>query len=318
MTKWNDLKAIAMRRAFVPTADTLIAFECAARHLSFTRAAEELHLTQGAISKQVRQLEDRLGVELFRRVRQRIVLTDAGRLYLHDIRGALEQMTAATRQVMSYAGSADVLNLAVLPTFGTRWLAPRLAGFARRYPDAGLNLSVRLQPFDFSEEPFDGAIHHGDPVWAGAIAEHLFDEEVIPVASRAFRDRHEIRSPMDLVRVPRLQLATRPFAWRQWFELAGVETDAAFQGARFEQFVMISEAAIHHAGAALIPRFFVEAELSSGRLVRLFDLSVQQQSAYYFVYPEGRTMRPVVSAFRQWLMEEARAARTARDTMLPG
>jgi LysR family glycine cleavage system transcriptional activator len=307
-----------MRRAFVPPADTLIAFECAARHLSFTRAAEELHLTQGAVSKQVRHLEDRLGVELFRRVRQRIVLTDAGRLYLHDIRGALEQMTVATRQVMSYAGSADVLNLAVLPTFGTRWLAPRLADFARRYPDAGLNLSVRLQPFDFSEEPFDGAIHHGDPVWAGAIAEHLFDEEVVPVASRAFRDRHNIRSPADLARVPRLQLATRPLAWRQWFDKAGVETDAAFQGARFEQFVMISEAAIHHAGAALIPRFFVETELASGRLVRLFDLSPDQQTAYYFVYPEGRTLRPVVTGFRQWLMEEARAARTKRETMLPG
>jgi len=307
-----------MRRAFVPPADALIAFECAARHLSFTRAAEELHLTQGAISKQVRQLEDRLGVELFRRIRQRIVLTDAGRIYLHDIRGALEQMTAATRQVMSYAGSADVLNLAVLPTFGTRWLAPRLSEFIRRYPDAGLNLSVRLQPFDFEEEPFDGAIHHGDPVWAGAIAERLFDEEVIPVSSRAFRDRHEIRTPADLARVPRLQLATRPLAWRQWFELAGVETDTAFQGARFEQFVMISEAAIHHAGAALIPRFFVEAELASGRLVRLFDLSLGEQTAYYFVYPEGRTMRPVVTAFRQWLMEEARTARTNRETMLPG
>jgi len=307
-----------MRRAFVPPADTLIAFECAARHLSFTRAAEELHLTQGAVSKQVRQLEDRLGVELFRRVRQRIVLTDAGRLYLHDIRGALEQMTAATRQVMSYAGSADVLNLAVLPTFGTRWLAPRLAEFDRRYPDAGLNLSVRLQPFDFDEEPFDGAIHHGDPVWAGAIAERLFDEEVVPVASRAFRDRHQIRTPADLARVPRLQLATRPLAWRQWFDLAGVETDAAFQGARFEQFVMITEAAIHHAGAALIPRFFIEAELASGRLVRLFDLSLAQQTAYYFVYPEGRTMRPVVTAFRKWLMEEARTARTRRETMLPG
>ncbi len=307
-----------MRRAFVPPADTLIAFECAARHLSFTRAAEELHLTQGAVSKQVRHLEDRLGVELFRRVRQRIVLTDAGRLYLHDIRGALEQMTAATRQVMSYAGSADVLNLAVLPTFGTRWLAPRLAGFARRHPDAGLNLSVRLQPFDFDEEPFDGAIHHGDPVWAGAIAERLFDEDVVPVASRVFRDRHEIRTPADLARVPRLQLATRPFAWRQWFDFARVETDAAFQGARFEQFVMISEAAIHHAGAALIPRFFVEAELASGRLVRLFDLSLSQKTAYYFVYPEGRTIRPVVAAFRKWLMEEARAARTGRETMLPG
>ncbi|TYC64461.1 LysR family transcriptional regulator [Rhodobacterales bacterium] len=307
-----------MRRAFVPPADTLIAFECAARHLSFTRAAEELHLTQGAVSKQVRHLEDRLGVELFRRVRQRIVLTDAGRLYLHDIRGALEQMFAATRQVMSYAGSADVLNLAVLPTFGTRWLAPRLASFARRYPDAGLNLSVRLQPFDFNEEPFDGAIHHGDPVWAGAIAERLFDEDVIAVSSRAFRDRHDIRVPADLARVPRLQLATRPLAWRQWFDLAGVETDSAFQGARFEQFVMISEAAIHHAGAALIPRFFVEAELSAGRLVSLFDLSLQQTSAYYFVYPENRTMRPVVAAFRQWLMDEARTARSGREAMLPG
>ncbi|MEM8702502.1 MAG: LysR substrate-binding domain-containing protein [Pseudomonadota bacterium] len=306
-----------MKRAFIPSADTLIAFECAARHLSFTRAAEELHLTQGAISKQVRHLETRLGVELFRRVRQRIVLTDAGRIYLHDIRGALEQMTSATRQVMSYAGSADVLNLAVLPTFGTRWLAPRLAEFGRKYPDAGLNLSVRLQPFDFDEEPFDGAIHHGDPVWAGAIAERLFAEDVIPVASRVFKERHDIRAPQDLARVPRLQLATRPLAWRQWFDLAGVETDTAFQGARFEQFVMISEAAIHHAGAALMPKLFIEDELASGRLVRLFDLSLDQQTAYYFVYPEGRTMRPVVSAFRKWLTQEAAAAQVRRETMLP-
>lgn len=307
-----------MKRAFLPPADALIAFECAARHLSFTRAAEELHLTQGAVSKQVRHLEDRLGVELFRRVRQRIVLTDAGRLYLHDIRGALEQMTTATRQVMSYAGSEDVLNLAVLPTFGTRWLAPRLAEFQRRHPSAGLNLSVRLQPFDFGSEPFDGAIHHGDPVWVGAIAEPLFPEEVVAVASRPFRDRHGIRKPEDLVHVPRLQLATRPLAWRQWFDMSGVETDAAFQGARFEQFGMISEAAVHHAGAALIPKFFIEEELASGRLVRLFDLPMPQQTAYYFVYPENRTLRPVVTAFRSWLMEEARAAKANREEMLPG
>ncbi|MTI44709.1 transcriptional regulator, LysR family [Roseibium hamelinense] len=307
-----------MKRAFVPPADALIAFECAARHASFTRAAEELNLTQGAISKQIRHLEDRLGVELFRRVRQRIVLTDAGRIYLHDIKGALEELTDATRQVMSYAGSEDVLNLAVLPTFGTRWLAPRIAGFSKRYPAAGLNLSVRLQPFDFSVEPFDGAIHHGNPVWAGAIAEPLFAEEVIPVASRAFRDRHNINSPAELSRVPRLQLSTRPMAWRQWFDLAGVSTTAAFQGARFEQFVMIAEAAVHSAGAALIPRFFIEDELASGRLVRLFDLSLRQQTAYYFVYPENRTLRPVVKAFRSWLIEEARMARADREAMLPG
>ena len=307
-----------MKRAFIPPADALIAFECSARHSSFTRAAEELHLTQGAISKQIRHLEDRLGVELFRRVRQRIVLTDAGRLYLHDIRGALESMTAATRQIMSFAGSSDVLNLAVLPTFGTRWLAPRIADFSRQYPEAGLNLSVRLQPFDFEHEPFDCAIHHGGPVWAGAIAERLFDEEVIPVASRAFQDRYGIETPADLARVPRLQLSTRPLAWRQWFDLAGIEQAAAFQGARFEQFVMITEAAVHDAGAALVPRLFVEEELASGRLVRLFDLPLVQKTAYYFVYPENRTLRPLVNRFRIWLKEEARHARTGREAMLPG
>ncbi|NVK34250.1 MAG: LysR family transcriptional regulator [Rhodobacteraceae bacterium] len=307
-----------MKRGFVPPADALIAFECAARHASFTRAAEELHLTQGAISKQVRHLEDRLGMELFRRVRQRIVLTDAGRLYLHDIRGALEQLTAATRQVMSYAGNEDVLNLAVLPTFGTRWLAPRLSEFEKRYSGAGLNISVRLRPFDFAAEPFDGAIHHGDPVWAGAIAESLFAENVIPVASRAFRDRFDIREPKDLISVPRLQLSTRPDAWKQWFDKAGVITEIAYQGARFEQFGMITEAAIHHMGAALVPKIFVESELASGRLVSLFDLSLAQHSAYYFVYPENRTLRPVVAAFRTWLHEEAQIVRTDRETMLPG
>jgi len=307
-----------MKRAFIPQADALVAFECAARHLSFTRAAEELHLTQGAISKQVRLLETRLGVELFRRVRQRIVLTDAGRLYLHEVRRSLDQLTAATRQVMSFAGSADVLNLAVLPTFGTRWLAPRLTEFQRRYPDAGFNLSVRLRPFDFATEPFDGAIHHGDPVWAGALAEPLFPEEVIPVASHGFIDRYSISEPADLLRVPRLQLATRPLAWRHWFDLAGVPTDSAFQGPRFEQFVMISEAAAHDFGAALMPKFFIEDELATGRLVRLFDISLVQRSAYHFVYPEDRTLRPVVAAFRSWLMEEARVARNGRESMLPG
>jgi len=307
-----------MRRAFIPPADTLIAFECAARHGSFTRAAKELHLTQGAISKQVRQLEDRLGVELFRRVRQRIVLTDAGRIYLHDICGAMESLTSATRQVMSYAGSEDVLNLAVLPTFGTRWLAPRLSGFLKVYPKAGLNLSVRLQPFDFANESFDGAIHHGDPVWAGAIAEPLFPEDVIPVASPVFRDRHNISEPADLTRVPRLQLATRPLAWRQWFDVAGVQTDVAFQGARFEQFVMISEAAIHHLGAALMPSFFIRDELAAGRLVQLFDVSLSQTTAYHFVYPENRTLRPVVKAFRTWFLDEAHRAFASDDEVLPG
>ncbi|WP_349358827.1 LysR substrate-binding domain-containing protein [Stappia sp.] len=304
-----------MKRGFVPHADSLIAFECAARHGSFTRAAEELHLTQGAVSKQVRHLETRLGVELFKRVRQRIVLTDAGRLYLHDVRGALESLTAATRQVMSFAGNEDVLNLATLPSFGTRWLAPRLARFVAVHPTASLNLAVRLRPFDFAKEPFDAAIHYGDPVWAGAIAEPLFREDVIAVASPRFRDRHRIETPADLAPLMRLHQSTRPLAWRQWFECAGVDTDLAFQGPRFEQFVMMAQAAAHDLGAALVPRFFVAEELDEGRLVQLFDHVLRLPSAYHLVFPENRTLRPIAGAFRDWLHREV--ARENADEATP-
>ncbi len=306
-----------MKRGFVPPIDSLIAFECAARHGSFTRAAEELHLTQGAISKQVRHLEERLAVELFKRVRQRIVLTDAGRLYLHDVRGALEHLTGATRQVMSFGGSADVLNLAALPTFATRWLAPRLAEFQSHYPNASFNIAVRLRPFDFSKEPFDAAIHYGEPVWAGAITETLFQEDVIAVASPRFKQRHAINGPQDLANVVRLHQSTRPLAWRQWFELANVETPAAFQGPRFDQFVTIVQAAMHDLGAALVPRFFIEEELADGRLIALSPLCLKLSSAYHFVYPEDRTLRPVVAAFREWIEETARKVTHSPQNQAP-
>ncbi|MDX5595050.1 LysR substrate-binding domain-containing protein [Pseudovibrio sp. SPO723] len=306
-----------MKRGFIPPIDSLIAFESAARHGSFTRAAEELFLTQGAVSKQVRLLEGRLGVELFKRVRQRIVLTDAGRLYLHDIRGTLEKMTTATRQVMSFGGSEDVLNLAVLPTFGTRWLAGRLPRFHERYPEASFNLSVRLRPFDFEAEPFDGAIHYGEPVWARAICEPLFPEDVVPVCSRSFRDRYGLRKPEDLCTVMRLHQSTRPDAWQRWFMEAGVETDLAFQGPRFDQFTMISQAAAAGLGVALVPKFFITEELKSGALVTLFDTTLKLSSAYHFVYPENRTLRPVVKTFKAWLQEEAKDQKD-REELLPG
>ncbi|MAA97339.1 MAG: LysR family transcriptional regulator [Stappia sp.] len=296
-----------MKRGFVPHADSLIAFECAARHGSFTRAAEELHLTQGAVSKQVRHLETRLGVELFKRVRQRIVLTDAGRLYLQDVRGAIEHLVAATRQVMSFAGNEDVLNLATLPSFGTRWLAPRLARFIEAVPTASFNIAVRLRPFDFAKEPFDLAIHYGDPVWAGAVAEPLFREDVIAVASPGFLERHPVATPADLAPVLRLHQSTRPLAWRQWFECAGVETDLAFQGPRFEQFVLMAEASANGLGVALVPRFFVDRDLAEGRLVKLFETELRLPSAYHLVYPENRTLRPVAARFRDWLKGEAAA-----------
>ncbi|WP_244635953.1 LysR family transcriptional regulator [Chthonobacter albigriseus] len=283
----------------------LTAFESAGRHLSFSRAAAELHLTQGAISRQVRQLEETLGVVLFERVNQRVFLTDAGRLYLREVQRILADLGAATQRVLGFAGTAGTLNLAVLPTFATRWLMPRLPGFLRHHPDTTVNFSVRLEPFDFLEEPFDGAIHHGEPTWPGAVCEHLCDESVLPVAAPGLREKLGIGSPEDLDRVPLLHQSTRPTAWRDWFAAAGVTSRNAFKGAHFDQFAMIAEAAVAGLGVALVPRFLVEEELRSGRLVVLFDAPLSSGTGYWFVYPEAKSGSALVRAFADWLKREA-------------
>ena len=172
----------------LPSIDALTAFESAARHQSFTRAAAELNLTQGAISRQIRLLEDRLGSSLFQRVRQRVILTDAGRAYLLEVRRILDGLESATLRLMTVGASTNVLNLAVLPAVATHWLLPRLPDFFRKYPKVSINCGVRLSPFDFKTDPFDAAIHYGAPIWAGAIVHHLMDEDLVPVCTPSFRN----------------------------------------------------------------------------------------------------------------------------------
>ena len=288
------------RKAFLPPVADLLAFEAAARHTSISRAAHELHFTQSAISRQIRQLEDQLGMALFHRVRQRIVLTDAGRLYAADVRAALQQLSGATQRVMAFSGGG-LLNLAVLPTFGTRWLIPRMGDFAQCCPDVTVNFSARSEPFDFALEPFDAAIHFGAPHWAGAVCEYLMQEEVVPLCSPAYRHRHGIESVADLAGVVLLQQSTRPTQWAEWFEHVSGATTQALRGPRFEQFAMIAQAAVSGLGVALLPRFLVEAELASGALVALFPEALRGSDAYYLVYPESRAEAPLVQAFRDWV-----------------
>ena len=164
------------RRTFLPPMADLLAFEATARHTSISRAADELHLTQSAVSRQIRQLEAQLGMALFHRVRQRVVLTDAGRVYAVDVRTLLQQLSDATQKTMAASGGGGLLNMAVLPTFGTRWLIPRLGDFVQRYPDVTVNIAARTEPFDFAKEPFDAAIHFGAPHWAEAVCEYLMHE----------------------------------------------------------------------------------------------------------------------------------------------
>jgi LysR family glycine cleavage system transcriptional activator len=295
------------RRGFLPPIGSLVAFECAARHESFSRAAEELALTQSAVSRQIRALEEIVGVALFERVRQRVVLSEAGRAYLADVRRSLGDLGDATHRVMGFAGTRGVLDLAVLPTFGTRWLVPRLPRFLAAHPGVTVDLAARIEPFDFAAEPFDAAIHVGQPVWAGGVLEHLMDEEVVPVGRPDWLASRGLSTPADLAGLPLLHQSTRPSAWADWFASVGVTTDAAWRGPRFDQFSMVAEAAACGMGAALVPRFLIEEELASGRLTQLFPEPLATRSAYYVVHPASKGRSALLRAFEEWIVAEAKA-----------
>jgi LysR family glycine cleavage system transcriptional activator len=294
----------------LPSLDALVAFESAARYQSFTRAAAELNVTQGAISRQIRVLEDRLGVLLFERVRRRVVLTDSGRAYLLEVRRLLNNLKSATLRLMTAGEHGKVLNLAVFPAVATHWLIPRLPDFFSKHPNVGMSCSVRLTPFDFATEPFDAAFHVGPPTWAGAVLHHLMDECVVPVCSPTFRSARGIHHIDDLTRTPLLHPASRPAAWAAWFERSKLPKTNAFQGLIFDNYAMLSAAAMAGLGVALLPTFFVADELNKGKLVRVAPPR-RTKDAYYLVVPEGKTGLPHVHAFVQWILEAKRATRSA-------
>jgi LysR family transcriptional regulator, glycine cleavage system transcriptional activator len=292
------------RKSFLPSVGDLLAFEATSRHTSISRASEELHLTQSAVSRQISQLEAQLGMALFHRVRQRVVLTDAGRIYATEVRTVLQQLSGATQKTMSWSDGGRLLNLAVLPTLGTRWLIPRLVDFSERYPDVTVNIASRHEPFDFAQVPLDAAIHFGAPHWAGAVCEYLMHEQVVPLCSPGYQKRHGIREIQDLSSVVLLHQTTRPSQWADWFEQVGTDSVHALRGPCYEQFAMIAQAAVSGLGAALLPRFLVETEITAGALVELFPQALTSTDAYYLVYPESRAQTPLVRAFCDWLLAQ--------------
>ena len=219
-----------MRRK-IPGTDLLVAFETAARHQSFTRAAEELSLTQSAVCRKISALEDYLGVLLFNRVKKRVSLSGAGQIYARQVRENLKRIEHDTLSLMAHRSADRVLQLAVIPTFATRWLIPRLADFKAQCPEIVLDLTTRNEPFMFIDTPFDAAIHFGDPVWPGAITEYLFGEEMVPVCTRKLLCGKASVEPWELENMPLLHQSSRPDAWRQWFEVAGLSNVNAMGGA---------------------------------------------------------------------------------------
>ncbi len=293
-------------RRFLPSISQLTAFEAAARSLSFTLAAQELDLTQSAVSRQIKALEEQLGVALFVRERQKVRLTAAGETYVRDVRTALSTLASASITLHANPGGG-MLDLAILPTFGARWLAPRLAGFLERHPGITIHFSTRLKPFSFADERFDAAIHFGRPDWPESKAVFLMEETVIPACAPDFRDRYRAETASQLAQVPLIHLSSRPDAWRRWFATHGLASGGS-AGMVFDQFATAAQAARHGLGVALLPEFLIERERTEGDLVPAMDAPLRSEEAYYLVYPNGRAGYPPLVAFRQWLVDEAGGA----------
>lgn len=297
---------MAIPRRFLPSMSLLYAFEAAARSENFTAAAAELSLTQSAVSRQVRALEELLGCDLFLRERQTVKLTAAGEAYASEIREALRKIGTATLGLRANPAGGS-LNLAILPTLGTRWLAPRLPGFLAENPGITVNLTTRLAPFDFQFDQVDAAIHFGEADWSGADMELLMGEVVVPACSVGLRAQLGIGSPQDLAKAPLLHLISRPDAWERWFAAMDM-TVGHVSGMLIDQFATAAQAAAAGMGVALLPKFLIEAELARGDLVEaVADGAVPSAGHYYLAWPPKRSSYPPLQAFRAWLKQQLAA-----------
>ena len=286
-------------RRFLPPTAYLRAFEAAARCGSVTLAARELSLTQSAVSRQILALEAQLGVDLFHRERQTIRLTLAGDAYARDIREALRKITAASLTLRANPGGGS-LTLACLPTWGARWLMPRLPGFLTANPGVTVNVLTRLVPFDFAREPVDAAIHFGAADWPGARMQRLQTEWLQPMCSPAMKARFGFGTAADLRAAPLLHLESRPDAWERYLADAGAPVEEV-QGALFDQFSTLAAAAAAGIGLALLPMILTEGERATGSLVAALDLAMESRDAYHLVWPAEREAHPPLRAFRVWL-----------------
>lgn len=285
-----------LARRYLPSIPSLLALEAVDRLGTASAAAAELHLTQGAVSRQLQVLEGQLGVTLLLRDRHRLRLTPAAQEFVAEARAALHRLDQAALALRANP-SGGSLNLAILPAFGMHWLAPRLAKFAGLHPEVTVNLSTRLKPFNFTDSRFDAAIHYGRQDWPGVDYLKLTEEEILAVAAPVLAP---IGVASDALSLPLLQLESRSGDWGRWLAHhghAGLRPPAML----FDQFATMQQAAIHGMGAALLPVFLITRDLAEGRLVPLFGPPIRALGSYYLVWPKDRPRRAPLSSFIAWL-----------------
>jgi DNA-binding transcriptional LysR family regulator len=289
-----------------PSISLLVAFEAAARHRSFTRAGQELSLTQSAVSRQVQALESLLDVKLFQRSGRQIALTEIGAIYAADIASALGRIRSASSQVMALQSGGGSLNLAVLPTFASRWLLPLLPSFYRKQPGVLVHLYSRIGRYNLGDAGMDAAINVGDGHWPSLTAHRLVDEEQTLVANPVLLGRDPIRVPGDVVRHLLLHLTTRAQEWREWFSVHQIPVHNLRAGPQFELTAHLIQAAVLGIGIALVSRCLVEEELRNGTLVSpLAERLPARNRGYYLIYPPEKASFPPLVAFREWLLPYA-------------
>jgi len=294
----------------LPPLNAVRVFEAAARHLSFTRAAQELNVTQAAVSHQIKSLEGHLGFRLFRRTGRALMLTDEGQVLFPGVRDSLDALQSAFRLVLDEdgAGSSGVLTVTTLPSFATRWLVPRLKQFRAQQPDIDVRLSTSQDLSDLMMEGIDVGVRYGMGSWPGMEAWWLMEEDVFPVcAPSLLSEGPPLTKPQDLANHTLLQ--DSGIDWRIWLDVAGTTLEHPDRGPGFLDSAHALHAALDGQGVWLGRSVLVRDELNAGRLVKPFDISIPSAYAYWIVCPKADVNRTKVRLFRDWLLAEAGALR---------
>lgn len=295
----------------LPPLNALRAFEAAARNLSFTKAAGEMHVTQGAISRQVRLLENHLGIELFERTPHGVELSRAGHAYAAAISDALDRMGRATDELAA-ASAHTVLTIRGYATFLARWLTPLLPTFQLRYANIAVRLIAAGDPVDFNRDKVDLGIRYGYGRWRGMACDLLFMDELMPVCSPSLIKSLDLKRPIDLTRCTLLHLSSRQADWSNWFALAGLEMPATARNIQFEDLSVLYECALSGYGVAMGQLQYVQQYLSRAELIAPFDLILRRQRGYYLICPKEQATLSKIVTFRDWLAGAIRARDSAR------
>jgi DNA-binding transcriptional LysR family regulator len=294
------------REPVLPSTQALRTLVLAAQYRSFSRAAEELGITQGGVSRAIKSIETLTGRRMFERSPRGLVPTEAGAAYIERVRGLLAELGAATMRVRSYDGAAQSLHVATLPSLGSLWLAPRLPAFVAQHPEVALTVTANIGIIDFTESSVDCVIHYGSEAWpTGARSEPLMEETLLPYCSPLLLGPGEEAGPGTVLRLPLIHHTHRPSAWDDWLRKVGLTHPNPNAGCRFEQYQMGIRAALAGLGAMLMPPMLVADEVVAGRLVALHRAPVQSPWQYHFVYPEAKRANPALQRFRRWLHREA-------------